>query len=135
MWRGTATPCPRPSPQPITLAAHQKAADYTVAKTRFGLLEMAWGAAVLLGWTLLGGLDCSTRRCSAGSAPACAQQLALLAAFALIGGLLDLPFTLWQTFVLEAALRLQQDDLAAVAGRPAQVDRCSARSSACRSPR
>ena len=43
--------------QAITLAAHQKAADYTIAKTRFGLLEMAWGAAVLLGWTLLGGLD------------------------------------------------------------------------------
>ena len=29
------------------------------------------------------------------------QQLALLAAFALISGLLDLPFTLWQTFRLE----------------------------------
>ena len=42
--------------QTITLAAHQKAADYTVAKSRFGLVEMAWSAAVLLGWTLLGGL-------------------------------------------------------------------------------
>src|SRR6185369_10228081 len=37
----------------ITLAAHQKAADYTITKTRFGLLELAFGAAVLLGWTLL----------------------------------------------------------------------------------
>src|SRR5437764_12244707 len=41
----------------ITLAAHQKAADYTLAKSRFGLLGMAFGAAVLVGWTLLGGLD------------------------------------------------------------------------------
>ena len=41
----------------ITLQSHQKAADYTVAKTRFGLLGMAFGSAVLLGWTLLGGLD------------------------------------------------------------------------------
>ena len=40
------------------------------------------------------------------------QQLALLAAFALIGGLLDLPFTLYQTFVHRGALRLQQDDAA-----------------------
>ena len=35
--------------QTISLAAHQKAADYTIAKARFGLLELAWGAAVLLG--------------------------------------------------------------------------------------
>ena len=41
----------------IPLAAHQKAADYTVAKTRFGMLELAWGVAVVLGWTLLGGLN------------------------------------------------------------------------------
>ena len=45
----------------ITLAAHQKAADYTVAKSRFGILEMAWTSAVLLGWTLLGGLDAGTQ--------------------------------------------------------------------------
>ncbi|NJS37329.1 MAG: M48 family peptidase, partial [Brachymonas sp.] len=41
----------------ITLAAHQKAADYTIAKSRLGILELAFGAIVLLGWTLLGGLD------------------------------------------------------------------------------
>ncbi|NBX05169.1 MAG: M48 family peptidase, partial [Betaproteobacteria bacterium] len=29
----------------ISLAAHHKAADYTVAKTRFGLLDLAWGVA------------------------------------------------------------------------------------------
>ena len=46
----------------VSLAAHQKAADYTVAKSRFGLLEMALGAAVLLGWTLLGGLDALNQR-------------------------------------------------------------------------
>src|SRR4051794_8309171 len=34
--------------QRVPLPAHQKAADYTVAKTRFGLLETAFGAAVLL---------------------------------------------------------------------------------------
>ena len=43
--------------QHVPLAAHQKAADYTVAKARLGLVEMALGSAVLLGWTLLGGLD------------------------------------------------------------------------------
>jgi STE24 endopeptidase len=41
----------------VSLEAHQRAADYTVAKTRFGLLTTAFGSALLLGWTLLGGLD------------------------------------------------------------------------------
>jgi STE24 endopeptidase len=87
--------------QAITLAAHQKAADYTVAKTRFGLLEMAWGTAVLLGWTLLGGLDLLNKLLMEWMGAGMLQQLALLCAFALISGLLDLPFTLWQTFRLE----------------------------------
>jgi len=36
--------------QNITLAAHQKAADYTLTKSRFGLLELAFGTAVLVAW-------------------------------------------------------------------------------------
>jgi STE24 endopeptidase len=85
----------------ITLAAHQKAADYTVAKSRFGIVEMAWSAAVLLGWTLLGGLDLLNRVLADWLGGGLWQQLALLAAFSLIGGLLELPFSLWQTFRLE----------------------------------
>ena len=87
--------------QTMTLDAHQKAADYTIAKSRFGLIEMAWSAAILLTWTLLGGLDVLNKVLLAAIGGGMAQQLALLAAFALIGGLLDLPFTLWQTFRLE----------------------------------
>ena len=87
--------------QAITLAAHQKAADYTIAKTRFGLLEMVWSAMVLLGWTLLGGLDLLNKVLLDALGGGMWQQLALLGAFALIGGLLELPFTLWQTFRLE----------------------------------
>ncbi|MDA7417159.1 M48 family metallopeptidase [Xenophilus arseniciresistens] len=87
--------------QTITLAAHQKAADYTLAKARFSLLEMSWGAALLLGWTLLGGLDMVNRLLLQAMGPGLLQQLALLAAFALIASLLELPFSLWQTFRLE----------------------------------
>jgi len=92
---------PPPFDRSIGLAAHRRAADYTIAKARFGLLEMAWGAAVLLGWTLLGGLDLLNRLLLEGMGPGLVQQLALLAAFSLAGSLLDLPFTLWQTFRLE----------------------------------
>jgi STE24 endopeptidase len=90
--------------QTITLAAHQKAADYTLAKTRFGLLSMAFGATVLIGWTLLGGLDALNSVVRDTVAPRwgdMAYQLALLGAFALIGGVLELPFDLYSTFRIE----------------------------------
>ena len=88
----------------ISLASHQKAADYTLTKARFGLLELAFGSALLLGWTLLGGLD-TLNQALAGSALAqwgpLATQMALVAGFGLISGALDLPFTLYSTFRIE----------------------------------
>ena len=88
----------------ISLASHQKAADYTLTKARFGLLELAFGSAVLLGWTLLGGLD-ALNQALAGSALAqwgpLATQMSLVAGFGLISGALDLPFTLYSTFRIE----------------------------------
>ena len=88
----------------ITLAAHQRAADYTLAKGRLGLLSMAFGAAVLLGWTLLGGIDtlnAALRDALQARYGNMAYQLALLAMFALIGGVIDLPFELFRTFRIE----------------------------------
>jgi STE24 endopeptidase len=90
--------------QTISLTAHQRAADYTLAKGRFGLLAIAFGAAVLLGWTLLGGIDSLNTLVRNAIQPRfghMAYQLALLAGFALIGGLLDLPFELYRTFRIE----------------------------------
>lgn len=88
----------------ISLEAHQKAADYTIAKARFGMLEMGFGAAVLLGWTLLGGIDTLNQALAGSSLGAYGTllpQLALLAAFGLVSGVLDLPFTLYSTFRIE----------------------------------
>lgn len=88
----------------ISLNSHQKAADYTLAKTRFGMLELAFGAAMLLGWTLLGGIDALNRALASSGLAAYGElvvQLALLATFGLISGLLDLPFTLYSTFRIE----------------------------------
>ncbi|MCO5125514.1 MAG: M48 family metallopeptidase [Rhizobacter sp.] len=95
---------PAPFAQRISLQAHQRAADYTLAKGRFGLVTMAFGAAVLLGWTLLGGLDALNAALRDALQPRfgdMAYQLALLAAFALIGGLIELPMELYSTFRIE----------------------------------
>ena len=88
----------------VSLADHQRAADYTLAKGRFGLLVMAAGHGVLLAWTLLGGLDALNSLIRDAVQPrlgTMAYQLALLSAFALIGGAIDLPFELYSTFRLE----------------------------------
>ncbi len=87
--------------QTISPEAHAKAADYTIAKTRFGLLEMAFESAVLLGWTLLGGLDLLNQALLAWMGGGLLQELALLGSFALIGGLVSLPLAWYATFHLE----------------------------------
>lgn len=88
----------------VSLQAHQRAADYTLAKGRFGILATAFGSVVLLGWTLLGGLQYLNTWLLATVQPAggdLVYQLVLIASFALIGGLLELPFDLWSTFRIE----------------------------------
>lgn len=92
----------------IPLAAHQKAADYTIVKARFGLLEMALATAVVLGWTLLGGLDALNQALLSWLGGGMLQQLALLACFVLIGGAIDLPVALYQTFVIEQRFGFNQ---------------------------
>ena len=88
--------------QTIPLSSHQRGADYTIAKLRLGFVELVLGTVVLLAWTLLGGLDALNPALlrSLGPRPLL-QPLALMAAFALIGGLIDLPASLYRTFVLE----------------------------------
>ena len=88
----------------VSPEAHRKAADYTLAKGRFGMVAMAFGTAVTLGWTLLGGLDLMNSVLRASIEPAfgtMAYQLALLVGFALVGGLIDLPFEAYATFRIE----------------------------------
>jgi STE24 endopeptidase len=88
----------------VTPESHAKAAAYTLAKGRFGLVTMAFGSAVLLCWTLLGGLDALNAALRGALLPgwgAMAYQLALLAAFTAIGGLIELPLEWYSTFRIE----------------------------------
>jgi STE24 endopeptidase len=85
----------------IPLAAHQKAADYTVAKTRYGLLHAIWSGVVLIGFTLMGGLQALSTALLHAVGPGMAHQILLIVAFTVISSVLDLPFTYWFQFVLE----------------------------------
>jgi STE24 endopeptidase len=85
----------------IPLEAHRKAADYTVAKTRFGLVHAVWNGLVLIGFTLLGGLQALSTALLHVTGPGMMHQIGLVVAYAAIAGVLDLPFTWWFQFVLE----------------------------------
>ncbi|GMG90838.1 M48 family metallopeptidase [Cupriavidus metallidurans] len=86
----------------ITLSAHQKAADYTIARTRLSMLEVLAGAAVLIGFTLLGGLHALNQLwLHVFGGGGYFYGVALIASVVLIGGLIDLPFSLYGQFVVE----------------------------------
>jgi STE24 endopeptidase len=88
----------------VPLEAHQRAADYTLAKGRLGLATTAIGTATVVAWTLLGGLEALNTLLRDALMPAygpMAYQLALLTAVSLIGGLIDLPAEWIATFRLE----------------------------------
>lgn len=86
----------------VSAEAHRKAAGYTIARLRLGIVEAAVDTAVLLGWTLLGGLDALNQALLAWLGPGMTQQLALLGAFALIGAVPSLLLGWWSTFRIEA---------------------------------
>ena len=85
----------------ISLDAHQKAADYTLAKARVGVADMGLDALTLVAWTLLGGLDLLNQITLDLLGAGMGQQIALVVSFSLIGGLIGLPLSLFQTFGIE----------------------------------
>lgn len=88
----------------ITLASHQKAADYTIARTRLAVVEMLVSVAVLVGLTLFGGLQAADDALAnwIGADRPLAHQLVLLGLVGLLFAIVDLPFSVYRQFVLEA---------------------------------
>ncbi len=86
----------------IGLASHQRAADYTMARVRLGMLERVYDAVLLVALTLLGGLQAIDLLVAQATSNDLLRQLLLLGCVALLLGLLGLPFTLWRQFKLEA---------------------------------
>ena len=92
---------PAPFKGKILLRAHKKAADYTVTKGRFGLLDATLGNLLLVLWTVGGGLDFLDQTVRAADLnPLLTGTVFMLAAF-LIMGVLDIPASLYLTFVIE----------------------------------
>jgi STE24 endopeptidase len=85
----------------ITLEEHQKAADYTIVKTSFGRWPMLYDTGLLLIWTLAGGLEWLDQSIITMELSPIMTGMAVMLAFILLSSLLDLPFSIYSTFVIE----------------------------------
>ncbi|MGQ0544539.1 MAG: M48 family metallopeptidase [Betaproteobacteria bacterium] len=87
----------------IPLEAHRKAADYTVAKTRLGMVGVLLHAAVLVAFTLGGGLQLLLDLWAGSFAPgSLAHGTAFLLSLALALAVINLPLSLYRIFVVES---------------------------------
>jgi len=87
----------------IDTAAHHKAADYTIAKLRLGHWDMTLDTAMLVMWTLLGGLGLLDQGLLDLMGPGMWQQISLVVSFILISAVVSLPLSYIQTFKIEQA--------------------------------
>src|SRR5579859_7020817 len=87
----------------ISLPAHQKAADYTVAKARLGAVDVLVGAVALLALTFGGLIDriagLWARVFEAGGI---AHGSALVVTVVVLWSAVELPVAVYRTFVVEA---------------------------------
>ncbi|TAM02509.1 MAG: M48 family peptidase [Paraburkholderia sp.] len=85
----------------IPLSAHQRAADYTITRTRLGVLEILLSAVVLIVLTLLGGVQALDLGISGWLGRSYAGQMALVAAVLAVSGIVELPLDYYRQFVIE----------------------------------
>ena len=85
----------------VPLADHHKAADYTITNTRIGMVALAYDSLLLLGWTLGGGLEWLDNSWRAENFGPVVTGVAVMLSAMVLMSLLDLPFSLYHTFVVE----------------------------------
>jgi len=85
----------------IPLEDHHKAADYTLTNTRIGMIALFYDSLLLLGWTLGGGLEWLDFQWRAAGLQPVMTGVGVMFSAMLIMALLELPFSLYHTFVVE----------------------------------
>ncbi len=85
----------------ISLKDHQKAASYSIAKLQLSRLTLAWETLWLLIWTLGGGLNLVDSWWLAQQLSPLWTGVAVILSMTVFMSLIDLPFSLYSTFVIE----------------------------------
>jgi len=96
-----STSVPEAFSDKINLEAHQKAANYTIAKLNVGKVELLYGTAILLVWTFGGGLNLLDQFWLTRLSESLWYSVAVMISFIIIGALIDFPFSIYRTFVIE----------------------------------
>jgi STE24 endopeptidase len=85
----------------VSLEAHQKAADYTIEKGKLGKIDSILSIIVLLMLTIGGGINASFEYWTAQITSPIWAGIAALATVFFVMTLIDIPTSLYQTFVIE----------------------------------
>ncbi len=85
----------------IPLEDHHKAADYTLTNTRIGMIALFYDSLLLLGWTLGGGLEWLDSQWRTAELQPVMTGVGVIFSAMIIMTLLELPFSLYHTFVVE----------------------------------
>jgi len=93
---------PEPFASNITLADHQKAADYTLARAQLSKIDTVLGAVVLLLVTLGGGLNWLDEYSQQFGLPEIWRGMVVIGLLMLLMGAADLPLSWIRTFKVEA---------------------------------
>ncbi len=86
----------------ISLQSHQKAADYSSAKTRLGIIHTLLDALILLGFTLGGGIQMLAELWQGLLGGGLGRGVALIVSVLTIASVLELPLGWYHTFVIDA---------------------------------
>jgi STE24 endopeptidase len=92
----------------IKLDDHQKAAEYSCTKLRVGRVSLAWESTWLLIWTLGGGLSAIDAWWANYALSPLLNGIAVIASLLILASILDLPFSLYNTFVVEQKFGFNQ---------------------------
>jgi len=96
----------------VSLTAHQKAADYTVEKSKLGDLDSVAGLIFLLALTLGGGISLVFEFWSTFALSDMQSNLIAVASIYLLMTVVDIPFSLYQTFVIEEKFGFNKNTIA-----------------------
>ena len=94
----------------ITLKEHQKAAEYTQAKLTVNHFEVMFSTVVLLAWTIGGGMNWFDSIWQGLTDNILYLGIGFIISLMIIGSLIDLPFSIYRTFVLEQRFGFNKTD-------------------------
>ncbi len=86
----------------VTPAQHRKAADYTIARSSVGRIELVFDSGLLVFWTLAGGINALAALWNSLFPDALLAGCGLIISVFLFTSIITLPFSLWRTFGVES---------------------------------